>query len=222
MPIIADITKLRTLDINAVARHPANARRPKRSPGLHLSHILQHLGLFMGMIQADDPTDIGAIDWHLPLGSPNLPLEALTRIAAGLAWEDWWGMANPHIDYHPGEFKLDGIAMSPDGLGYGGGDILSESDATILHECKFTWKSSRHAIEQQVLWFMQMKAYCKAIGTPWASLHVYHVNGNYSTNAPHYKVYSITFTQRELDDNWRMLTAYAIKNEKEIRETITQ
>lgn len=106
----------------------------------------------------------------------------------------------------PGEIISDeGIAMSPDGLTF---------DPLTVHEFKATWMSSRQGIEHDkfYVWFVQMKAYCREMGTPYARLWVLFVNGNYvQPYKPLLCAWDFRFTQQELDENWQMLINHARK-----------
>jgi len=76
-----------------------------------------------------------------------------------------------------------------------------------VHEYKATWMSARHPITDHRFWhwFVQMKAYCKVAQTQEAELWAFFVNGTYR-NGPEMKRWEVTFSKREIEENWLMLT----------------
>ncbi len=129
----------------------------------------------------------------------------------GFSWEDWLSRQYPDLIYHMGEMHLDGISMSPDGVTVPKPEDNFDWDlgSGIIEEFKATYKSSRKPIEDQWMWMCQIKAYCKALPTTCARLHVLHLCGDYDYNRPgmppQYIVHAIQFTQKEIDANWNML-----------------
>jgi hypothetical protein len=172
-----------------------------RSPGLHLSQIYHSLE---EELSADTAKRRG-----------NIPLAKLEEYrAGGFVWEHvmQMAMANALASeewQRPGEFTLDGIIGSP--------DLIGVRD-WVVGETKFTWKSSRHleTMEQGTgplwVWLVQMKGYCRMIGTQHARLFAYFVNGNYKDGyKPELHVLDFTFSIMELNENWNMIKAHARK-----------
>lgn len=159
-----------------------------RSDGLHISSVIKDIGLQMG---------------YIPPETINAEFDP-TRICLGLAWEDWvFPSQHPDVIYHPGEVFHNEIAHSSDGISWFGEDKK-------VHECKLTWKSMRREadLQSEWLWLSQTMSYCSAWGTHLARYHIYWVNGDYKFGeggGPKYKLYDLEFTQRELQDNERML-----------------
>lgn len=59
-------------------------------------------------------------------------------------------------------------------------------------------------------WFVQMMAYCENIGTPFARLFVYFVDGDYSRPfQPVVLPYAFRFSDAERKENWNMLRNHA-------------
>lgn len=211
--VVTDISKGATLDISVGDRVSGHV---KRSPGIHLSDVLRHLGLKMKLIPEDEP--IEEADYYIPAGVRSMDLAAYNRITIGLAFEMWMALAYPHIYDHLGECELDGILMTPDGLEY-----LDATEDIVVHEYKCTWKTSRHPIEKHVLWLMQIKAYCKVMKTLFAKIHIMYVNGNYkydATGGPCFRVLALSFTQKEIDANWAMIVNYKNKHKSAILKGI--
>jgi len=112
----------------------------------------------------------------------------------------------------PGEFNLDGIYCSPDGLNYSiilqTGEVL---DTLVLEEYKATALSSNKTPDDSAFWkyVLQMKAYCYVTGCNHAVLRVFHVRGDYKDNTPAYNVWGFEFNERELRENWVSIVNHA-------------
>ena len=164
----------------------------ERSPGLHLSQIIDDLE------HAIRPKD----EW--------CDEEELAFYAAGgFLWEKVF--ARCHADsimngdiIRPGEFTLDGIIGSP--------DLIRVSDWTIL-ECKHPWKSVRkfddHLEKYFWKWVTQVACYAKMIGTNTAEIHAYFVCGDWRPPIPQTRSIRLEFTDRELDERWFMVRSHA-------------
>ncbi len=94
-----------------------------------------------------------------------------------------------------------------------------------IEEYKATWRSKRKWSEDPEaefwMWFAQTKAYCHMGGYSVARFFVFWVNGDYSYKTgrgPQVTTCEIEFTADELEDNWRMLTAYAGQAKEEVHE----
>ena len=110
----------------------------------------------------------------------------------------------------PEQVTDEGIYFSP--------DLIVFNGATRLGEIKLTWMSSREMPTAQAnglppkfeKWVVQMKFYCRALALADARLLAFFVNGDYGKNrGPQLRAWDISFTRRELDDNYRMLLAHA-------------
>ena len=115
----------------------------------------------------------------------------------------------------------EGIYFSPD-------LIIFEDDGTVrLGEIKAAWMSSREVPRvgdppgfgsfppKFDKYLIQIKGYCRALGTPHARLFVFFVNGKYDCShkaedlKPELHIWDLTFSPAELDENWRMVLNYA-------------
>lgn len=198
------------IDLRALEEHgPAGSDHlavlaPPRSGGVHCSSLIRSIAINTGKLKLAEKGHGSRFKMDAVIDERDFPLV----MAMGMAWEDWLSRQYPDMLYHIGELSLDGISMSPDGV-----TVDMEMDPTlgmgIVEEFKFTYKSSRKPIEEQWMWLAQVKAYCKALPTLCARLHVLHANGDYDYARPglppQYIVHSLQFTQRELDSNWNML-----------------
>lgn len=167
-----------------------------RSSGTHLSQILKHIAVKIGVFRDDDDAE-EKVSWF---GVNGFTLAAIMRIALGLAWEDWLSkqLAEllPGFMYHFGEVERDGIIGTPDGF---------DTDTMTVHEFKVTWRGSRKGVEGCWYWLAQVKAYCHMLGVCKAVLWVYYVNGDYTWSGPRFVRYDLEFTKEELEGNWRMI-----------------
>lgn len=110
----------------------------------------------------------------------------------------------------PGELVTEeGIIYSP--------DLIIFDRSVRLGEIKLTWMSSREVprtVENGLpskfdKYICQMKAYCYHLDTRDARLIALFVNGDYTVHAPELLGWDLEFSQRELDENWRMLLNHA-------------
>lgn len=175
-----------------------------RTPGLHMSDLYNSLYAELEpkrYAKGDGPDE--------------------TKMTLGTAFEEVLAIALAErvLGDRPGEFAAlpdatvvpvgtpGSIIFSPDHLFYNG--------ITRGGEFKATWMSLRKGIQDERFdkWFCQMKAYGKPLQMREWRLFVLFVNGDYSYKPPNggatLKGYDITFTQRELDDNWAMLMRHA-------------
>lgn len=179
---------------------------PPRSHGIHCSSLIRSIAINNGWLKVMQENHGSRFNLAPVIDEEDFPL----IMSIGMAWEDWISRQYPNMLYHFGELELDGISMSPDGVEVPhDGSFDFDLGTGIIDEFKLTWKSSRKPIEQQKMWLMQVKAYCKALPTLCARLHVVWVNGDYDYKRPgmppQYRVYHLQFTQEELDANWQML-----------------
>jgi hypothetical protein len=169
----------------------ADAEGLTRSPGLHLSTIIRAIE------QTIRPKDEWCTQEELAFFG-----------AGGFMWERVFSMA--HRDavetgdlVRPGEFDLDGVAGSP--------DMIRISDWTLI-ETKATWRGLRkwESLEKNFWsWLVQTKGYCKMIGSNVCEIHCFFVAGDWRPPAPCVKSIRIEYTDRELEENWSMITKFA-------------
>jgi hypothetical protein len=163
-----------------------------RTPGVHVSSIIRHIGNQIGTNKGNGFTE-----------------DDLGQMAAiGRLWEKLLAdvLFPPPRYERVGEIEKDGIIGSPDCI-----DIHEWVD----NEAKVTWVSSRNFMESHKFreYLYQCRAYCHMLSdaTPMlkAKLWVLHVCGDHRPPLPMkgkgMKVYECTFTPQELRDNWMML-----------------
>lgn len=174
-----------------------------RTPGLHMSHIYGELyqELEPNRYQKDTTPD---------------PL----RLEAGLAFESFLedafrarmlkGERPPEFEHIEPGFSTP-ILFNP--------DLIIFNGSTRLGEIKLTWASCRE-MPQTVSngfpskfskWVVQMQAYCYCLDLCDAKLIGFFVNGDWDRSSMHPQLlaWDVTFTVRELKENWRMLMTFA-------------
>lgn len=159
----------------------------ERSPGLHLSDILNSM-----MAATGKNTDIG---WD----------DAAT-FAAGFFWERVLRYVLLQARYEQkhltpcGELEMDGVFITP--------DVMDVKD-WVHEENKLTWKSSNNDPHSYYRYWWQVKAGCRVLETTKARLRVYHVNGDYRGSGPQWKNWEAEFTEQEIEENWSMVLNHA-------------
>lgn len=164
---------------------------PNRSPGLHLSTIIKDIMVTL------EPE-------RFKSGTPGAGW-----IGVGLAFEDVLADAIRAVigpgGYRPGEFKKDGIAMSPDWIAGDG----------MLEEWKATWVSGKDGLDTPKLsrYHMQAKAYAHVLGMNVVRFRVLWVNGGkdtaYFDHTPDLRTYECHYSKQELRDNWHLMVTHA-------------
>ena len=181
-----------------------------RSKGIHVSAIIRSLATETGILKPEWAEDLSLTDVRT-ITDPT----AILRISLGLAWEDYYiptHLGPLGVVDHPGEMHVDGVYLTHDGESL---DVIitqrKKQTVVMIHEIKCTWKSLNTVgdMTDQVLYLMQIKAYCKAAGTRFAKIHIYFVCGDYSYPIkPLLKCWLLEFTQEEIDFNWQLLLDY--------------
>ena len=141
------------------------------------------------------------------------------RLEAGLALEAILeeGLKRRLAGERPDEFVSDeGIIFSP--------DLIIFNHETRVGEMKLTWLSSKEVPREPAnnlppkfdKWVCQMMAYCRCLDTPHARLIAFFVNGDYrsrktkgSVGGPELLAWDLTFSSRELNENWSGLMNHA-------------
>jgi hypothetical protein len=101
--------------------------------------------------------------------------------------------------FRPGEVSRDGIVGTPDGYDVDG----------ILEEWKCTWKSSKRDVHSFTRYLWQVKAYCHMLGVNQVNLRILFVVGAYWGEGPSCVCYHLTFSKREMVQNWNMILGHA-------------
>ena len=168
-----------------------------RTPGLHMSAI------YNSLYQEMEPT-------RFIKGSAPDPL----RLEAGLAFESFLEEAIKarlgNGGGRPGELiSEEGILYNP--------DLLCFNGVSRVGEVKLTWMSSKEVPREPgnsfppkfSKYLCQMMAYGRCLETPHGRLIAFFVNGTYKPMTPELLAWDITFSKREMDENWTMLMNHA-------------
>jgi len=161
-----------------------------RTPGLHLTQIIQSLRTDLGMSKTAEGWDMGV------------------AADCGFLWEDAFSRAyaeKAQEIMRPGELTVEGVLMSPDGVGL---DPCGKAPL-VNHEYKLTWRSSNKAPADDFYWDTQFKCYCKGLGVTITCLHVIYIMGNYKGSGPHPEHFRIEYEQEEIDTAWGMVMRHA-------------
>lgn len=212
-----------------------------RTPGRHVSEVIRELAVSRKLWKQEDQDelDFTLAKYHAARGDDVVKLypTAVYRIAAGLAWEAWYGPQIPDINFHCiGELSKNRIIGTPDGL-----KVKPVTGSLVIPEIKYTWKSSRsdredpyERIRREYPWTCQTCSYCylATVGPvkTWiqngvllasdnlvreAELHVFWSNGNYKGSGPQLRVYEIEFTPEEVLANWNVIQAKSEEMDRE-------
>lgn len=173
-----------------------------RTPGLHLSTVYRDLADASGMSK-----DYGSTQEDQRRGKA-------FRLG-GFLWEEvyekalaqLYGKLYPTLVQHQ-EVELDGIIGSP--------DLLDFHTETVL-DTKFTWKSAYKLQDMEKnfwLHLVQNKGYGAMLGG-WrkGKLVYYFCNGDYRESGPQYLEVDLEYTKLEIQENWQMLRAHAVRRE---------
>ncbi len=190
--------KLEWLDANQLTEHPY----PKhiRSIGIHQSDLIRSKAIQLGKLTDEEKGD------EFPL-----------RMFLGMAWEQMCVRLYPEILWQPGEYTRGEIAGSPDGLSAELNVVkVGTITGPVVEEFKYTGKSLRTKggdetqlkdITREWMWMAQIMGYCLMVGGEYGRLHVCWSRGTYGyPMTERYLRYLIKFEQRELEDNWKLLT----------------
>lgn len=179
-----------------------------RSPGIHCSAVLRCIAAESGILKPEYVESLDLVDVNQQGWWDGLNPRAKLIISMGMAWDQYYLPTLGTVVPHPGEMQLDGIYMSRDGESL---DVIRHKLTLCLHEVKLTYKSIKTVgdLRTQWLWLAQLKAYCKAMRTLIAYLHVLFVCGDYKYPiTPQLLVWRVEFTEMEIDDGWELITDY--------------
>lgn len=181
-----------------------------RSQGVHISGIIRCIAVEMGVLKADTVDDARLADVRV-ITDP----VAILRICIGLSWEDWYIhniLTKDGVIKHPGEMRVDSIHMTPDGESLETRIVKGkQKHVMVVHEVKATYKSVNTVgdLSSQWLWVTQAKCYCVGMQTRFARFHILHLCGDYKFPIkPDLICFDVEFTQKEIEDNWELMTAY--------------
>lgn len=200
---------------------------PPRSEGYHLSKVLRNIAVENKVLDPKWLEDFSLVEVDVDQEGWWAALEQPTqlRMAIGLAWEQWYFPKLEGIVYQPGEMEVAGVYMTHDGESL---DAIVSPVGTRhhylgLHECKTTSKSTKTVGDLSTQWLLlaQTKGYCKGLKTCVAYIHMLFLYGDYSyPMTPQLKIWKVTFTQAEIDDNWEVVIGYIRHRQQQEREDL--
>jgi hypothetical protein len=189
---------------------------PKGAPrgeGVHVSSVIRNIATLNKILKPEYAESLDLVDRSSEAWWDSLDPATQTRMSMGLAWEHYYiNTQLPEAVHQPGEMCVDGIYMNHDGESLE--TFIAETRSVyemVLHEVKLTYKSwnTVRNIQTQWMWLAQMKAYCKALGTLHAWLHVLCVCGDYSyPMSPIVRVFKLQFSKEEITENWDIITTF--------------
>jgi hypothetical protein len=103
--------------------------------------------------------------------------------------------------YRPWPMEVDGVWMSPDGIGP---DPLGKV-AYADHEYKCTWRSVLREPLGDFYWKCQFQSYARGMETTITILHVMYLMGDYRGSGPMHRVYRMRWTTEEMEKTWGMI-----------------
>lgn len=191
--IEAERMALEWSDLNNLPPKTPRSDPNNRSAGVHLSGILQPVMEAAGLLVAKERD----------------PDEAPWAMFLGKAWEEQAVRLYPDLIWQPGEFQLDGVVGSPDGLTWD-----EQRECWILEEFKYTLTAMVPDILRFKKYLWQVAGYCKGLTDGEAAygsvgymrlarLHVMWAAGTYKPPSPIYMRYLIEFTEQELEQHWQ-------------------
>lgn len=199
--------------IEPVTSLPLVDNSDERSKGVHVSEIIRCIAIEMGYLSTEIIEELTLLTKK---DMSKLDIISQLRIHMGFAWDAYYIPLIPGVTVHPGEIKRDDIFMTMDGLEQsviitGDGPIKRRKPVKKVHEVKLTYKSTKTVgdFTEQFMWLGQIKSYCKGAGTTSATSHVLFVCGDYIFPIrPQLIKYHLEFTQKEIDNNWSLMTDY--------------
>ena len=156
--------------------------------GLHLSDVIHKLDEEMGDSGLRDIND-----------------EVRMQFEKGWLWEQ--ALSNAYADMnvadHPESIEVDGIWMSPDGIS------RTDSGGYRIEEYKCTAMNVHKSPADMWRWLMQVKGYCYGYEAVECVFRMLHLN----SFVPVYAVWKLTFSEREIEENWDAVVKQAARME---------
>jgi hypothetical protein len=201
------LTWLKRVMVSYQVKQKLNLRTPhSRTAGVHLSGILRPLAFSMGFL--DKKWDTGETIEELIERTPEdqLGLDGnLMRITLGCSIEDWIAKQltamRPGFIHQPGEYVLDDIICTPDG-------VECDGEGWLVHEIKGTFKSARKSVQEQKLWIWQGACYLRVLSEYFhehitrCMFHPFYIRGDYTGIDPLYLPTLVIFEWEEILSYW--------------------
>jgi hypothetical protein len=165
-----------------------------RAAGVHVSGILQAIAAEVGWLKPGERDE------------DTYPM----RWAMGVAWEEFWFSMKPMALWQPGEATKDGVSGNCDGItewdAEAGGSVIEETKCTELKIR--TWAELE---AEKKIWMHQLRAYCYLYGIDTTRLVPNYYRGDWRGSGPLVREYLVRWSEKEIDDTWRMLLKWKHK-----------
>ena len=205
---MSEVQERRDLADDMSERVLAELTPPHRAEGHHVSSLIAGIvGNNPMLVNKPNTGYYNPDDWAGQLRGPS------NLFSMGLLWERLILEVEADKGLLPGwELPLkDGITGTPDGV---------HLEEEYIMESKLTWKSIRSGWPADNWRYMtQVQAYLYNLGWNRARFWIMFVNGGYSRppvkDGPLVSCTDITFTDLELNENWRMLVNESLRQDNE-------
>lgn len=175
-----------------------------RTPGLHVSQVYGDLDRALNIKRYKNAITPEQLDAFASIGFlwERILEDTLGSITIS---------GDPSRYFRPGEVEMDGLLATPD---YADLDFRGDGTNQLgLEEWKVSWSSVRKLADYEGnfwRWLVQMKWYCRALGTVHARQRILFIVGDWRESiAPVCKVLEFEFSEQELEENWAMITGHA-------------
>lgn len=100
-----------------------------------------------------------------------------------------------------GKVILVPVIFTPDAISF------ERGLGAVVEEYKATWISATNSITSGKFWHwhVQVKAYCKVVGTRRARIYVLFVDGDYHPKRRIPRAWEIEYSRLEIEENWGMV-----------------
>lgn len=178
-------------DLNARRPLERPEEPPARDPGAHQSEILAYVARNIGKLKAGEKLE------------EDIP----ERMLMGYMWEEFYFSMLTNVIWQPGEAVEDGIAVNCDGIGAGGGEDVCWAEEWV-EETKCTSKKVKTGEEflEEWMWMHQGRAYGYVYGPKVVRWAILYFMGDYRGSGPVIMRYTVQFSDKEVEQTWRMLT----------------
>ena len=169
-----------------------------RSPGIHLSDILKHIGRKIGKLKPGE----------------RLEEDYPWRMAMGNMWEEFYFSLHPSYLWQPGEQVIDGVAMNADGLRLGPAALID----TKCTECKVVGTAEELEEKFSYNWWVyghQARGYCHGYEVDTFVWPVLHYRGDWRGSGPVVMEYEVRFSPVEILQTWEMVMRFKEEVEEE-------
>lgn len=186
---------------------PFGSGLPRSHSHIHLTRILRSLMRKLGLEKK-------AAGWEMNVCADIgfLWEDALSRAYRDkrvVGWVPGDGIVGDIV--RPEPVMVDGVWMSPDGIGPDPDGKVAYAD----HEFKCTWRSSRNPPLSDWYWDQQFRAYCYGMETTVTVLHVMYLMGDYRGSGPQHRVFRWEWLPGEREKTWGMVVREKAEMERE-------